>query len=358
MHSADQNRSVLCPPPSALCPKAAGVLAPSSALFAQKPRLAYILAASHSGSTLLAMLLGSHPEACTAGELKGVRGDSATYRCSCGIHIQDCEFWLQVNASMAARGFQFEITRADTNIQGTDAAYIHRLLQPLHRGPLLELVREIGLAAHPRWHSHLRRIQDRNTALVGSLLGVSGAKVIIDSSKVGLRLKYLLRNRSLDVRVLRLFRDGRGVSLTHTNPAEFADATDPRLRSGGTGIVRPDFRLSMHEAAWLWRRSNEEADRATAALDSSQCMPLRYEDLCLRPSETVGQICHFLGISSQAVEENFRARKHQHVVGNGMRFDTTSELRADERWKNHLSPDDLKTFDRVAGNLNRQYGYI
>ena len=41
-------------------------VAPSAAL----PRLAYLLAASHSGSTLLAMLLGAHPEACTAGELK------------------------------------------------------------------------------------------------------------------------------------------------------------------------------------------------------------------------------------------------------------------------------------------------
>ena len=33
-------------------------------------KLAYILAASHSGSTLLAMLLGAHRETCTVGELK------------------------------------------------------------------------------------------------------------------------------------------------------------------------------------------------------------------------------------------------------------------------------------------------
>ena len=32
--------------------------------------LVYILAASHSGSTLLAMLLSTHPEICTVGELK------------------------------------------------------------------------------------------------------------------------------------------------------------------------------------------------------------------------------------------------------------------------------------------------
>ena len=198
----------------------------------------------------------------------------------------------------------------------------------------------------------------RNNALVRTLQEVSGASVVIDSSKVGLRLKYLLHNPELDVRVLRLFRDGRGVALTHTNPAEFADATDPRLRSGGSGEVRPDYRLSMEQAALLWRRSNEEADQVTAALNASQCMRLRYEDLCLRPSETVRQVCHFLGISPQTVEENFRARKLQHVVGNGMRFDSTSEIRFDERWKTHLSADDLRTFDRIAGKLNRKYGYV
>ena len=34
-----------------------------------KQRLAYVLAPSHSGSTLLAMLLASHPDVTTVGEL-------------------------------------------------------------------------------------------------------------------------------------------------------------------------------------------------------------------------------------------------------------------------------------------------
>jgi hypothetical protein len=37
-------------------------------------RLAYILAASHSGSTLLSMLLGSHPQIATVGEMKPAPG--------------------------------------------------------------------------------------------------------------------------------------------------------------------------------------------------------------------------------------------------------------------------------------------
>ncbi len=323
---------------------------------APRVRVAYILAASHSGSTLLAMLLGAHPEACTVGELKGLRGDGNTYRCSCGAPLNDCEFWRHVNNSMAQRGFEFSIARAGTNVQEIKNPAINRLLAPLHRGPLLELVRDACLSILPAWRSHLRRTQLRNAALVRTLAEVSGARVIIDSSKVGLRLKYLLRNPELEVRVLRLIRDGRGVSLTHTNPAEFADAANPNLRSGGTG--GPGHKgLSMTEAALLWRRSNEEADCVTAALPPGKYMKVRYEQLCLQPAATLQNICEFLGITPLPPGPDFRERKRQHVVGNGMRFDTTSEIRPDERWKNHLSPEDLKKFDDVAGDLNRRYGY-
>jgi len=54
-------------------------------------RLAYILAASHSGSTLLSMLLGSHPQIATIGEMKlspgGIRGLNC-YHCSCGEFLR------------------------------------------------------------------------------------------------------------------------------------------------------------------------------------------------------------------------------------------------------------------------------
>lgn len=321
-----------------------------------KARLAYILAASHSGSTLLAMLLGAHPQACTVGELKGVRENRETYRCSCGSLIRECDFWMRVNAAMTRRGFHFDITEAGTNIQQAGQWHLQRLMDPLHRGPLLEFVRDTALCALPGWNSHLRRSQRRNAALASALLEVSGARIVIDSSKVGLRLKYLLRNPDLDVRVLRLIRDGRGVSLTHTNPAEFADAADPRLRSGGSGLVRPNFRLTMHEAALLWRRSNEEADHVAASLRPSQYMEVRYEELCQRPDETLESVCRFLEITPMSPRNDFRQRK-QHIVGNGMRFDTTSEVRLDDRWKTHLTDADSAIFDRLAGDLNRKYGY-
>ena len=324
---------------------------------AVRSRLAYILAASHSGSTLLAMLLGAHPQACTVGELKGARGSSETYRCSCGERIRDCAFWKRISAAMCQRGYAFEATASGTNIQLTESAYVSRLLRPLCRSPFLERVRDTLLGFSSEWRRHLHRTQRRNQALVESLLEASGAHIVIDSSKTGLRLKYLLQNPGLEVQVIRLLRDGRGVSLTHTNPAEFADATAPHLRAGGTGGPG-HIGLSMKEAALLWKHSNEEADRITRLLGPSQCLTVRYEQLCMDPATEVGRICDFLGLEPYQPGHDFRERKQQHVVGNGMRLDTSSEIRHDERWKTHLSKEDLQEFDSVAGGLNRDYGYV
>lgn len=322
-----------------------------------KPRLAYILAASHSGSTLLAMLLGAHPEACTVGELKGAsRGSPDTYRCSCGALIRECGFWRKISSAMQTRGHAYEPTSAGTDIKAVRGKYLTRLLRPLHRTTGLELVRDTLLNLSPEWRAHLRRTQARNAALVQTLLESTGARVIVDSSKTGLRLKYLARNPALDVRVIRLLRDGRGVSLTHTNPGEFADAAAPHLRSGGTGGPGHTG-LSMREAALLWKDSNEEADRLTGTLGLGQCLTVRYEDLCQNPAATLRGVCEFLDIEPFDPGQDFRARKQQHVVGNGMRMDTTSEIRHDERWRTHLTPEQLNVFNEVAGALNRSYGY-
>jgi hypothetical protein len=331
--------------------------------FSSMGQLAYVLAASHSGSTLLSMVAGAHPEACTVGELKAnFLGNPERYRCSCRELIMECPFWKKVTAAMAAKGIEYDPTRARTSIASIPYPYVKRLLGPLHRGPFLEGIRDAALSLHPGWHRDLKVIQERNAALVNTLQELSGAKVIIDSSKVGLRLKYLLRNPGLDIKIIRMIRDGRAVALTYMDTDSFADATDPSLRASGRDVGLPGLckkmaaGLPMESAAREWRRSNEEAECLLAGLDKSQWIEVRYEDLCTETEATLRRIYEFLGLDPAKMERNFRSKEH-HVVGNGMRLDTTSEIWLDERWKQHLTKEDLLTFDSIAGDLNRRYGY-
>jgi hypothetical protein len=262
-----------------------------------KTRIAYILAASHSGSTLLAILLGSHPEICTVGELKATSmGDVDRYLCSCRARIKECPFWSAVAGDMTERGFDFDIADAGTDLVSGADPYLQRLLRPLHRGPVLELVRDAALGLSPAWRSRLSRFHERNSALAETVCARTGKEVVVDSSKVGVRLKYLLRNPALDVKVVRLIRDGRGVALSHVDPARFADARDPSLRGGGMGSSREEESLDIADAAMEWRRSNEEADAILAGLAPARWRNVRYEDLCADPGTTLRSLFAFLGV--------------------------------------------------------------
>lgn len=322
-----------------------------------KIRLVYILAASHSGSTLLAMLLGAHTEICTVGELKATSlGDAERYRCSCLKRIRECSFWNTIGQEMRRRGFAFDVTNAGTEIRVGASPYVCRLLGPLHRGPFLEGLRDTALALSPSWRTQLARVQALNANLMDCLLALTKKKLIVDSSKIGIRLKYLLRNSAFDVRVIRLLRDGRGVALTYIDPANFADTHDPSLRGGGTGLDRDAKRLSMREAAREWRRSNEEAEAILGPLDRSRWIEVHYEALCTQPMATLQCIFSFLGVDPTQARLDFRQVEH-HVIGNGMRLDATREICLDERWKSVLSAAELEAFDSVAGDLNRGLGY-
>ena len=320
-------------------------------------RLLYILAASHSGSTLLAMLLGSHPEVCTVGEMKHTSiGDVDRYRCSCGALIRQCDFWNAVTADVRSQGFDFEVGRGHTDFATNAPPAAKRLLRPLHRGPVLELVRDLGLNCIPGWRRHAAGVQARNAALAAAVCRRSGRSVIVDSSKIGVRLKFLLRNPGFDVRIVRFVRDGRAVALTYMDPALYADAANPERRGGGQGGDREAERLSLERAAHEWRRSNEEAAELLRTVDANRWIEARYEDLCENPAATLARIFAFAGVDPARASTDFRAREH-HVVGNGMRLDATSEIRLDARWRTALGDGDLLRFEAVAGELNRQLGY-
>lgn len=322
------------------------------------PKLAYLLAASHSGSTLLTMLLGAQPDACTAGELKATSlGSSELYRCSCRELIRNCGFWKQVGEAMATRGYpDFDITRAGTSILEVESPYARRLLNPIYRGGVFETARDVALSMSNEWKRHISSVNGRNLALIDALQEVTGAKVVIDSSKNALRLKYLLKIPQLDLRVIRVFRDGRAVALTYIDDWNFADCSDPALRGGGTGQRVSPVKRSMAVAANGWVRSNESCDALVASLPKSQWTGVHYEELCADPVATLRRLSAFLDLDPDRVILDFRA-KAQHVIGNGMRMDSTSEIRLDERWKSHLSEADLQIFDDIAGPLNRKYGY-
>jgi hypothetical protein len=320
-------------------------------------RLVYLLSASHSGSTLMAMVLGSHPEIATVGELKFTSlGALERYRCSCREEIQKCGFWKEIVSDMRSRGNTFDLRNAGTDFRSVDSAYARNLLRPLHRGKGLELVRDAALSLSPIWRREYREIQARNSALIRSISACTGKRIVVDTSKIAIRLKYLLRNPDIEISVVRLIRDGRAVALTYKDSAAFADASEQEFRGGGMGITGDYPQLSMKEAAWEWRRSNEEAENVLKDIDPARLIEVRYESFCRNPQEESSRIFSFLGVQPADALACYRNSIH-HVIGNGMRLDTRREVVLDERWREILTSKDIDIFISVAGDINHRLGY-
>lgn len=308
--------------------------APSASLPAPLPVI-YILGAGHSGSTLLAMLLGMHPRICTIGEVKApALGSAAEYRCSCGRQIGVCEFWRALAREVGALGSSLDIAGGATDIRRGPTPYVRLLLKPLHRSQGLERLRDAALSLSPAWSTHLARFHALNGALARAACSISGKSIFIDSSKTGLQLKYLLANPQLDVKVIRLVRDGRGVSLSY------------RTADG----------MSIPDAAFAWRRSNEEAETVVSSLRPGRSFDLRYETLCNELQPTLHALFGFIGVEPLPSLSQVAGRA-QHVLGNNKARLNPDQVRLDEKWRRTLTPEDLAAFDTVAGPLNRRLGY-
>jgi len=302
------------------------------------------------------MLLNAHPGIVTAGELKANHlGDTERYMCSCQELIRSCEFWNSVSSEMERRGLEYDVCNARTSLQSIPGSFVQRLLRPLHRGAFLEVVRDVLLSLSPDWRRAYPVWQERNRQLINSVASVSGVSFVADSSKIATRLKYLRKIPDLKIKVVRLVRDGRAVALTYMDPGNFADARDKNMRGGGSGI-RPRDEETMEQAANQWLRSNMEAKQVIRTLPQEDWTQIRYEDVCTRTSETMNSVYSFLGLAEDQSFESFREVEN-HIVGNGMRLDSSSEIILDERWRDVLTDTDLATFDQIAGPLNRRLGY-
>lgn len=294
---------------------------------------------SFSGSTLLAMLLNAHPEIATVSEMHGpnpqlVR-DIHSYRCSCGELIHECQFWDQVKAQMADRGFEFETT--DFRVGFGDHSLGGRLRYGSLRSDLLESIRDqVYHRMLPGPRAEMDRLIARNEAFVRSVLDITGKKVFVDTTKRTRRFKYMHKYSSLDVRVVFMIRDARG-----------SVASQMRHFEG----------MSASEAAHAWTKGLSGIERIWKQVPAQKRMVLKYEDLCRDPQTALQGLYRFFDVDPGFVIDDLEQMPPHHIIGNAARMRSISNIRLDERWKQVLSPDQLDIVQQIAGSLNRSYGY-
>lgn len=302
------------------------------------PRVLFIAAAGRSGSTLLERMLGQVEGCCSVGELVHLweRGVARDQRCGCGERFRDCPFWAEVGAR--AFGGWDELGDAARDLKRRVDR--HRYL-PLMLAPRLS----------PAYAADLRRFSDGLVRLYRAIGDVSGARVVIDSSKSSSYLVLLRRIREIDLQLVHLVRDSRGVAFSATK----------RIR-------RPEV---VHQVAYMPTshpaRSAAEWDVYNllfGAIRASRTpsLRLRYEDLIRNPRARLREVLNLAdepGADLGFVGDGAISVGPTHTIsGNPMRFESgVVALRLDEEWRTRLPRRHRLAVSAITWPLMRRYGY-
>lgn len=269
------------------------------------PHIVYVASVTHSGSTLVDLVLGAHSQLQSLGELKVISPRRSAKlervladRCTCGAPDKlSCGFWREVD----------ERLRKETGCG----------------------LREIDVD-HPDPDTFVAH----NRALFEASRDVGGTPWIVDSSKSSRRLKRLLAAGAFDIRPIHLTRSPYGVTYSHIKKGRSA-------ASGATRYTKTRLQLEIVLAG---------ADHCS----------LRYEDFVREPESEVARVMGWLGLAYEPPQLDWASHVHHNICGNHMRFETRSEIRLDEAWRRELSPMQKGTIAgltwpaRLAGRIGAQ----
>jgi hypothetical protein len=293
--------------------------------------VAYIAGAGRSGSTLLDLLLGRLDGWFSMGEFRHVwHAQRDGYLCGCGERVVDCTVWSEV------------LTRSRPPAPEVVLADMRVVLRTRHLA---------GLANPRLLDRHRADAAARLRAVLGSVYAatseVTGARVLVDSSKDPLSGLLLAQIPDLRLHAIHLVRDPRAVTRSEQRPRVRPELT-------GRNALMPV--RSARRASLEWDRRNALAH--VLAHRSVTSTRVRYEDLVADPDAIVERITRAVTGSRVTEPAGSGAPGNHTVGGNPMRFDSGNlEIRPDVEWQTGLSARDRRTVVTLTWPLMRRYGY-
>ncbi|MDH3706555.1 MAG: sulfotransferase [Acidimicrobiia bacterium] len=302
--------------------------------------LIYIGGVGRSGSTLLNDLLGQHPDAVAVGELVHLfqRGLVENNLCGCGQRFGVCPFWQAVGHDVggdwdAAAGAEYLAMKA-------------RVDRNRHSLSLLSPVSTPGFAASLRaWGSFYDR-------LIGALRRQTGATVVVDSTKQISTALLLRRLGGVDLRIVHLVRDSRGVAFSWTKEKRKVE------------VVDDDAMMNRYPPALMgWRWLSWNVVFASFRLLGVPVLTLRYEDLIDDPDASLRRVLTFAGLEPGSLPfvagSTVDLQPVHSVAGNPSRFDRGSvSLRRDEAWRQQMPRSARRWVTVLTAPLLARYGYL
>ena len=280
----------------------------------------YVAGVPHSGTTLLARVLGEVDGLFPAGEVYALserieNGD----RCGCGARLGECPFWGSVLRSAFPEGDALRRLRTERRwIQG-------RVLPSLTLG---------------RDRERLSDYRDALARLYRGIAAGSGCRVVVDSSKSPTFAYIVDRTPGVELHGVHLERDPRATSYSWS-----VDPHYHRTRGPAFGARWTFWNLEL-EALALRRLF----------------VRLRFEDFLRSPEAETRRILGLVGARDESLPfvngHAARLPSHHMIEGHRSRFDTgVIDIRANTAWQRHLSAQRELTTTLLASPLQLLYRY-
>jgi hypothetical protein len=299
-------------------------------------RYLYVVGSIFSGSTLLAFVLNTHPEIVSIGEPYNAPRHFKGYRCSCGELLLDCPFFTALQSRVRALGSPFDLTDWRPMLFHTSRyPFLNSVVTRTFPNDFLERTKRRLLDAWPGYAAATARNGQQVWHLASAALEITGKRVFADTQKSAGRISFLRAIPQLDLKVIHLVRDARG----------------------GAASLMKHLSIGAVPAAYRWRITNMNAERARRLVPPDRWMRVKYEDLCADPQRVVDAIADFAGVGRAILPRNIFAGEH-HIMGNDMRLARGDQaIRRDDSWRTRLTPLELSRIARIAGRANRAFGY-
>ena len=231
-----------------------------------------------SGSTLLDLIISSHSQVTSLGEIHLLspwrRKSPQTileHRCTCGAKpILDCLFWQEVEHCSGISLQELDMDSKDPVI-----------------------------------------FKQHNQAIFQAAATVSGSKFIIDSSKDIGRLEKLVAIKDFNIIPIHLVRPPGGVVYSN-------------IKSGNNWLTVT--RLYTHNFMHTRR-----------FLENRHSFTIHYEELASTPQQTLARLMKWLELSFEETQLNWKSAPHHNIFGNNMRFSEDSQIKLDNEWEKKLS---------------------
>ncbi len=305
-------------------------------------KVLYIGGYSRSGSTLLLRAIGEAHGVVAVGELINIwsRGYVENQLCGCGEPFRKCDFWNEVSQET------FGLTSDDVPGQA-----MFELQQAVH-----------GYAAFPKlWIPSLRtasyrRDFQRYAGIIGDLYAaickVSGARLVVDSSKLPQFARMLSEVDTVDMHLTHLVRDSRGTAFSWRRPKVMTEIHWKRQEMDRHSLMRS----AVEWSAFNFLLGTDRRRPASYTL-------LRYEDLVRSPGAELEALAHGMGEDGIATElqgtgSDVALRMSHTVAGNPSRFDAgKTRIAADEEWRTAMPAGQRILVTAVTAPMLRRHGY-